>query len=592
MEYKTREEVPEKYKWDLTKRYENFSEWKKDYDIIKQNIMEFKKYDGHMFDNPEKLYECLEFKSNLSKKVISNYCYTMLVLDEMLEKDESISNYKLAERMFSLYQTTVSFFEPEILKNSSKVEEYVKIYSPLEKYNKYLKDILREKEHILTSDEEKILGKLSSIMNTFDNTSSTLLNSEINYGEVIDDKGNKVTITSNNTNKLLKSHNRALRKEVSEKVGAARFQFKTTFANQLASSMQYEHQLATIRKFKNVMDMVFFSEDIDTEVNDKLYSVVEKRLSSFQNYLNTLRKNINVEKLETYDLRVNPFESDKKYTIEEMQAIILDSLSILGDDYVKILKQAFEDKWIDYCGYKGKTSVTYCLSTYGDTPNIIAHLHGSMEDVSTLAHELGHAINSYYMYQNNYFHEADHTNILAEITSLTNEILLTNYIINNSKDENEKKSYIFRMIDTIQNNLFDACLEGKLENIVYEKLEKGEVVSANDFTEITNSLKKQYYGDTVSLNEYSGLSWISRSHYFTPFYLYQYAVSVCCACYVGNKIISNEDNMKEKYLKFLTLGDQMNTVDTVKTLGIDLLSEDVYKEAILYFDKLVDLLNK
>lgn len=592
MDYKTREEVPDKYKWDLSKRYKTIEEWQKSTNEIKNNIGDFKKYRNHIFDSPEKFYEALEAKMALSKEAIRNYCYTMLVLDEMLDNDKAVANYKLAETTYSLYQSSISFFEPEILANHEKIDEYINNYPKLEKYKKYLSDIVRMKDHILDSNEESIIGQLSGIMNTFDNTNNTLLNSEIEYGEVIDDDGNRVQITTNNMSKLLKSHNRKLREEVYTKANKARSQFKTTLANQLSGSMQYEHKIAKIRNFKDVMDMIFFNEDIDINVNKTLYEVVEDNLTVFQKYLSKLKNALEVDELKAYDLRVNPYENKKVYSIEEMQDLILKSLSILGENYTDVLNKAFKDRWIDYCGYKGKTSVTYCLSTYGDDPNICAHLHGSMEDVSTLAHELGHAINSYFMYRNNYYHEADHTSILEEITSLTNEVLLTNYIINYSNNIEEKKAYIFRMIDTIQNNLFDACLEGELENIVYEKLNNGESITANLLSQITLDLKKKYYGDTVSIDEYSGNSWIMRSHYFSPFYLYQYAVSVCCACYIGSKIIKNEDNMKEKYLEFLKAGDQKNTVETVKMLGIDLLNKDVYSEAIEYFNSLIDMLDE
>ena len=591
MDYKTREEVPEKYKWDLSKRYKNAVEWKKKNSEIKNKIKEFKKYDQHIFDSPDKFYEALESKAQLSMEVVSNYCYTMLVLDEMLENDEAVANYKLAEETYSLYQSSVSFFEPEILSNYEKIEMYINRYPKLEKYTKYLDDIIRMKDHILDTKEENIIGQLSGIMNTFDNTNNTLLNSEIDYGEVIDEDGNQVQITTNNMSKLLKSHDRKLREEVYNKANKARAQFKTTLANQLSGSMQYEHKIAKIRNFKDVMDMIFFNEDIDINVNKTLYEVVENNLNIFQKYLSKLKSTLSVDELKSYDLRVNPYESKKVYSIEEMQDLILKSLSVLGYNYTDVLNKAFKDKWIDYCGYKGKTSVTYCLSTYGDDPNICAHLHGSMEDVSTLAHELGHAINSYFMFRNNYYHEAEHTSILAEITSLTNEVLLTNYIINNSNDELEKKAYIFRMIDTIQNNLFDACLEGELENIVYEKLNNSESITANLLSQITLDLKKKYYGDIVTVDDYSSNSWIMRSHYFSPFYLYQYAVSVCCACYIGSKIIKNEDNMKEKYLEFLKAGNQKNTVETVKMLDIDLLNKDVYNEAIKYFNSLIDMLD-
>lgn len=589
MEYKNRNEVPEEYKWDLTHRYKDFNEWDNDYRKLSEEVNTLKQYENKLFSSPKILFEALENKFDFEMRIMKLYCYTYLIFDQQLDDETSIAKKRLADNLFSQYASYVSYMEPEILDNSSKIERFIQAYSQLEKYNSYLKEIIRGKDHILSASEEAIISDLSSITNSFENTNSTLLNSEMDYGKVIDD-GKEVEINSSNISKLLKSNNRELRKEVYYKVVKVREQYKTTLANQLISNMQFEHKIAKIRKFDDVTDMIFFNENIPIDVNKALYKVVNSRLDVFQKYIECLKKNLNIKDLKLYDLRVNPFKNEKEYSVKDMQKIILESLSILGSEYTDVLSKAFDERWIDYYGYKGKTAVTYCLSNYGDNPVIMAHLHGYMEDVSALAHELGHAVNSYLMFKNNHYHTADHENIIAEIASLTNEVLLTEYIINTTNDELEKKSYIYRMLDTIQNNLYDACLEGELENKSYKMLVNNESITAGVLTNMTSKLKEKYYGNTIELDEYSGYSWISRSHYFSPFYLYQYAVSISCACYIASKILNNEDDMLNKYLKFLTLGNTKNTVDTVKTLGIDLLSEEVYNKAIDYFGFLIEKL--
>lgn len=592
MEYKTREEIPEKYKWDLSKRYQDLSIWDKDYKVLKKEIKTIEKYKGVLFDNPNNLYNALEEKFSLEQKLMKLYCYVYLILDENLENNEAISRISLVQNLFADYNSLSSFFEPEILDNYKKVYEFITDYPELKKYEKHLNDIIRNKDHILSDKEESLISDLSSVTNVFEQTNSTLLNSEFNYGTVVDDDGNEVEINSNNMRKLLKSHNRNLRKDVYYKVAKTRSQFKNTLANQLVSNMQFETKISKIRNFNDVMDMTFFNEDIDMNVNKTLYESVNNNLVSFQRYLDLMKKTLNVEELKPYDLNVNPFENKKEYSVEEMQQIIIDALSILGKEYTDVLKKSFNERWIDYFGYKGKTSVVYCLSNYGDTPVIMAHVHGLMEDVSTLAHELGHAVNAYYMFENNDYHTASHESIRAEIASLTNEVLLTEYIINNTEDKELKKSFIFRMIDTIQNNLFDACLEGELENKSYKLLAEGESLTADGLSKMIMELKEKYYAGKVSLDEYSSYSWTSRSHYFSPFYLYQYAVSICCACYIAKKIIKGEDDMLNKYLNFLKLGNQNNCVDGVKSLDIDLLDSTVYDEAIKYFDSLINCLEE
>lgn len=589
MEYKTREEIPEKYKWNLTRRYSSLDEWDKEYETVKSEIEVVKKYENHLFDSPENLFNGLKEKFKYSQKIMRLYCYVSLILDQQLDNDEAVSRNSLAQQLFSSYQSLISFYQPEILKNSDRINEFLESYSDLKKYETYLNNIVRNKGHILSSNEESLISALSSYTNSFESTNSTLLNSEFDYGSV-DTGDGIVEINSNNISKLMKSQNRDLRKTVYKQVNKTRTQFKTTLAKQLVSNMNFENKIAKIRGFKDVMDMTFFNEDIPIKVNEMLYKSVNEKMNVFQKYLDVLKKSLGLEELQTYDLNVNPFEYNVEYTVEEMQKMILDSLSILGNDYIKVLEKAFKDRWIDYYGYKGKTSVMYCVMNYNDDPAILAHVHGTTEDVSTLAHELGHAVNAYFMFQNNDYHTSSQESICLEIASLTNEILLTEHIINNAEDVNLKKSYLFRIIDTIQNNLFDACLEGEVENISYKLIAEGRSLTSKDLTDMVTNLKNKYYGDKVKLNEYSGYSWASRAHYFEPFYLYQYAVSICSACYIAKKIINNEDNMLEKYLQYLTLGNQNNCVETVKTLGIDLLDSKVYDEAIDYFDSLINRL--
>lgn len=589
MEYKTREEIPEKYKWDLTRRYSNLEEWDKEYEEVKSKIGEVKKYENHLFDSPENLFNGLREKFKYSQQIMKLYCYIFLILDQQLDNDEAVSRNNLAQQLFSNYSSIISFYQPEILQNSDKIKEYIENYPNLKNYETYLNNIVRNKEHILSSNEESLISSLSSYTSSFESTNNTLLNSELDYGSVETEEG-IVEINSNNIMKLMKSKDRNLRKTVYKQVNKTRSQFKTTLANQLVSNMNFENKIAKIRGFKDVMNMTFFNEDIPVKVNEMLYKSVNNKMHIFQKYLSVLKKSLALEKLEAYDLRVNPFEYNVEYTVEEMQQMILDSLSILGKDYINVLEKAFKDRWIDYYGYKGKTAAMYCVMNYNDDPAILAHVHGTTEDVSTLAHELGHAVNAYFMFQNNEYHTANQESICLEIASLTNEILLSEYILNNTEDRDLKKSYLFRMIDTIQNNLFDACLEGEVENISYKLISEGKTITATDLTDMVTNLKAKYYGDKVNLNEYSGYSWASRAHYFEPFYLYQYAVSICSACYIAKKIINHEDNMLEKYLHFLTLGNQNNCVDTVKTLGIDLLDSKVYDEAINYFDSLIDRL--
>lgn len=591
MEYKNREEVPAKYKWDLSYRYKDIETWNDSLNHIENKMHNIEKYRGKIMESPESLYNLLEEYFKYENEIIRLLCYIECKLDENLSDKKSIQLDKKMKNLYTSFFSMCSFIEPEILKsNIETINNYIASYEPLKKYEYYLRDMLRLQDHILDEGTKKIVSSLSKGYSSLNYISSNLLNAEINYGTIQDENGETIQLISNKIRKYMKSPDREVRKKVYIQANEARKQFENTFGTNLSTYMSFQHELAKIEKYENLKHSSFEESNIPYEVNETLYKVVEKRIDVYYDYFRKMAGFLNVDKLCEYDKSANPFKLEKQYTIEEAQKLIKEATSIFGKEYSEVINKAFVDNWIDYCSYKGKANGAYCLLNYGDHPCILVNYQYGLEDVSTIVHELGHAVNSYFIQEKNYAHNYSTDYILAEIASLTNEIIFTNYLINISDDVDEKKTCIYRLLDTIQNNLFDACLEGKLENIIYAKLANNEVVSTQEFNDTIVDLKKQYYGDTVQLDEYSHLSWIPRQHYFAPFYLYKYAISVCVACYIGTRIANGDNDMKESYLKFLHLGNNDTPVNTLRSVGIDLLDEKLYDSAIDYFDEMLQKL--
>ena len=282
----------------------------------------------------------------------------------------------------------------------------------------------------------------------------------------------------------------------------------------------------------------------------------------------------------------------EKNILQPKNDVVFKALKPLGDDYLNILQKAFDEKWVDYCSYKGKASGAYCTSCYGAHPVVLTNFFGKFGDVSAVAHELGHAVNFYLSQQANNKHDYNNDIFVAEVASLTNEIILSNYVIEHSRNKNLKLIALYNLINLIQNNLFDACLEGELENKAYTLIDNGETIDAEYLSSTIYDIRSKYYKDVVNLDDKSKYSWIRREHYFYPFYLFKYATGVSAAIMIATKIINNEDDMKNKYISFLKMGDTDYPVELLKKIGIDMTKEEVYENAVNFFSNLIDEFDK
>ncbi|MDD4706007.1 MAG: oligoendopeptidase F family protein [Bacilli bacterium] len=590
MNYQSRNEIEEKYKWDLTKRYQNDEAWEKDFQKLKKALNNILIYKNSVLKSEQNLFAALELKFKLKCNLEKLYCYANC------KHDEDVANHKyslMLNKIISLlydFSEKEAYLTPEILKGSKTLLKKYLSSKLLKKYRFYLTNLLREKDHHLNEKEEQIVSKLTSTRSVNENLSNVLTNSIINYGKIIVD-GQKIELLNSNYRQIITNKNRKTRKEAFLKLTTNLKKYETIYGMNLIASMKQAKSLSEIYKFKSVLEMDLFSSNIPNKVVNTLYEVIEQRLNVYQKYFKMIKKNLQLKELEYYDKEAELISTDKKFTIEETKSILLKSLEVLGKDYTNLLKKAFDERWIDFGCYKGKTSLIYSICNYGDNPLVLTNYLGKFNDISTLAHELGHALHSYLSMEMSY-HEFYHDILTAEVASLTNEILFSNYIINNSNNKDLKLKAIYNILHTIQNNLYDACLEGKLENEVYDILENGNEVSTEMLNEMIYKFRKEYYGVSVKLNDNISTMWIRRMHYFNPYYLFKYATGVSSAIYISKKILNNKDNMKEKYLKFLKKGGSNYPTELLLEMGVDLTKPEVYNEAINYMDYLIDQFNK
>lgn len=591
-QYKNRNEVEEKYKWDLSEYYKNDDEFFASYKKLDKELDILKEYVGCTID-ADKLYDYLEKETNFDAEIEKIYIYAAIRNDEVLGQEVPLDMLNKASLLITKFSNLTAFFNPELLKlTSASYEQLFTLNKKLKDYKPYLDDIYRYKDHVLNEEEEKIVTSLVSATDDFSNISSNLLNSEHDYGKVKINDHEKVELTTTNSRFLKTSKDRNVRKQADTKLLKKASEYASTTASLLNGYVKLKDTLAGIYHFNDSLEAKLFSNELNVKIYDTLSKVVRENVGSLQRYYKVRQKILGLEELYTYDLGTKLSNSTKEYSIEEAQQIVREALKPLGEDYLSKYDKIIKNRYIDYCQYKGKCSGGYSISGHKTNSRILMSYNYDFESISTIAHEAGHNINHQYMIENNLLPYRENTPVNAEVTSLINECLLASYMIKNGKTKEEKILGLENIIGVFESNLFGATRGCDIERLMYEHVHSGNCLTKEFMSKITKDSLKYYYGKEVKLTKYSSYNWIYISHYYMNFYLYSYAICISVASHLASDILNGNKETLDKYLKYIKTGSNVTPLDTFKILGVDLEKEDVYLDAIKYFDSLVDELEE
>ncbi len=591
-QYKNRNEVEEKYKWDLSEYYKNDDEFFASYKKLDKELDILKEYVGCTID-ADKLYDYLEKETNFDAEIEKIYIYAAIRNDEVLGQEVPLDMLNKASLLITKFSNLTAFFNPELLKlTSASYEQLFTLNKKLKDYKPYLDDIYRYKDHVLNEEEEKIVTSLVSATDDFSNISSNLLNSEHDYGKVKINDHEKVELTTTNSRFLKTSKDRNVRKQADTKLLKKASEYASTTASLLNGYVKLKDTLAGIYHFNDSLEAKLFSNELNVKIYDTLSKVVRENVGSLQRYYKVRQKILGLEELYTYDLGTKLSNSTKEYSIEEAQQIVREALKPLGEDYLSKYDKIIKNRYIDYCQYKGKCSGGYSISGHKTNSRILMSYNYDFESISTIAHEAGHNINHQYMIENNLLPYRENTSVNAEVTSLINECLLASYMIKNGKTKEEKILGLENIIGVFESNLFGATRGCDIERLMYEHVHSGNCLTKEFMSKITKDSLKYYYGKEVKLTKYSSYNWIYISHYYMNFYLYSYAICISVASHLASDILNGNKETLDRYLKYIKTGSNVTPLDTFKILGVDLEKEDVYLDAIKYFDSLVDELEE
>ena len=591
---KTRVEIDKKYKIDLKDLFKNDEEFLKEVDHLNKKIEEFEKFQGHLLDDDKTLLEFLKLDDEISAKLEVCYVYAHLNNDFDLGEKRSNEFFGKAVKLYNKYSTNISYVIPELLQNDYKIiEKFINENKDLKQYERMLKNIFKEKSHFLSKEEERVLSVINDSFRTPENAYSKLLDADLTFESIKDENGKKVELTSSNWAKYLESKNRNVRKNAFKKFYKSYINIRNTTTELLASEVKNNNNIAKLRKYDSALSASLESNDVNPQIYNSLINHIHNNLKKTYKYWDLRKKILGVSNLHIYDTYVPMVDAnEKEYSFAEAKELVLNALSILGDDYTKVLNEAFDNNWIDVFPTKNKRSGGYCTAVYNSHPYVFLNFDNRYGEVSTVAHELGHAMHSYYSIKNNNYVDYSYSIFVAEVASQVNEIILSDYMIKNSKDKQEKLFVLDELLKRFKASVIRQAMFAEFEKEIHEKEQNGVVLTSEYLNDLYYKLNKLYFGPSVEIDKEIAFEWERIPHFFYNFYVYQYSTGYIAALKISKDIINKKENALENYLKFLSLGCTMDPVSELKVAGVDLTKDEVYNEAFEEFEKEIEEFEK
>lgn len=588
-----RKQIEEKYKWQIEAMYANKTAIDADIEKVKVLLEKVKAYKGKIAESKENLYQVLSISEEASRILQNLYVYTHMKQHEDTRINENQATATKIDMLSTELSMATSYMVPEII---SMDENILKEYLRDEKisfYEKYIKEILREKPHTLSESEEEILAAVSDLSGIPENVYDMLSFADLEFPEIEDENGNKVKLTHSNFSVFLKSKNNIVRKDAFEALHSVYDKYKNTFASTLYGGIKAEIFYAKTRKYKSALEASLFQDDISVEVYNNLIAAVDENLDSLNKYVDLKKKFLGLDEIHMYDLYVPLTDKfDMKIPYEEAQNIILEALKPLGEDYLKIIKTAFENRWIDVYENEGKQGGAYSWGSYDSHPFILMNYNDDLNSLFTLIHELGHSLHSYYSRSSQPYLYSNYKIFVAEVASTLNELLLINYLLEKSNSKEERIYLLNYYLEQFRTTVYRQTMFGEFEKLTHESVESGEPLTAQEFTDIYYKLNEKYYGKSAIVDEQIGLEWARIPHFYSNFYVYKYATGFSAASALSSMILEEGQPAVDRYIEFLKSGGSDYPLNQLRAAGVDMEKKEAVDEALHVFSKLVDKLEQ
>lgn len=589
-----RGEIDAKYKWKLEDMFSDDSLWEEDFIKVQSMAKEITKFKGKLGESAMSLLQCLKFKDELECLTEKVFVYANMKRDE----DNANSTYQaLSDRAKALYvevKTAISFITPEIIAiPEDTLFNYIKENQQLKVYEQYLEDITRQKAHILSEREEELLALADEAASSPGDIFSMFNNADIKFPYIKDENGDEIELTKGRYIMLLESDDRRVRKDAFHALYSSYKSHINMLSASLNGNLKKNKFYATARKYNSCLESSLDEDNISTDVYNNLIKTINDNLNLLHRYVDVRKRALKLDELHMYDLYV-PIVKQPKKEIPYNQALemVVDGLHPMGNEYLTHLKNAFESGWIDVYENEGKTSGAYSWGAYGTHPYVLLNYQCTINDVFTIAHEMGHALHSFYTDMTQPYIYSGYKIFVAEVASTVNESLLINNLLKKTTDKNEKAFILNHYLEEFRGTVFRQVMFAEFEKVIHEKMEQGEALTADTLCSIYRDLNKRYFGNNIVVDEDISYEWARIPHFYRSFYVYKYATGFSAAVSISRQILNEGEPAVKRYKDFLKSGSSDYPLELLKKAGVDLTTPKPVEDALLVFKETLDELEQ
>ncbi|WCK56827.1 oligoendopeptidase F [Aneurinibacillus sp. Ricciae_BoGa-3] len=588
-----RSEIPAEMKWKLEELFSTDQAWEEQFQQVNKLVDEMKEFQGRLAQSPEELASALKIYEKLGLAMERVYVYARMRRDE----DNANTTYQaLTDRAASLsvaLSSAISFLVPEILgMPADKLNIFIKS-EELKDYTFFLEEIKRQKEHVLSAEEERIIAQAGELAQAPQNIFGMINNADISFPVIKDEKGEEVQISHGRYLQLMENQDRDVRKAAFEGLYDTYKKQKNTLAATLNASVKKDVFYARVRKYPSALAAALDNDNIPVDVYTNLIKAVRDNLPAMHRYVALRKKLLGVDELHMYDLYV-PMVKEVDFTVEYSKAmeLVQKGLAPLGEEYIDVLKEAFASGWIDVHENEGKTSGAYSWGAYGTHPYVLLNYHNNVNNLFTLAHEMGHAMHSYYSDKNQPYLYAQYKIFVAEVASTCNESLLMDYMLKVTEDPRKKMYLLNYYLEQFRGTIYRQTMFAEFEKIIHEKVEAGEALTPETLCSIYRGLNVDYYGPDMVIDPDIDMEWSRIPHFYNEFYVYQYATGFSAATALSQQILKEGQPAVERYLSFLKSGGSDYPIELLRKAGVDMAKPEPVVQALQVFAGVLDEMEK
>jgi len=585
-----RADIEEKFTWDLSALYKDDKAWEADYTKAQKIIESAKDFSGKLNESAKKLFDCLEARSELSLICGNLFQYAKLCqdLDSRLSKYQAMT--ERASMITSQANAAFSFVEPELLTmDDARLEEFASQFPKTDVYDFYIKELIRSRAHIRSAEVEEVLAQVDVIARGPNNIFTLLDNADMKYPTVTDENGNEIQLTKQRYIKLMDSSVQKVRKEAREAFMSSYVERVNTIGATLSAAINRDVFYARVRKFDSSLHKALDAFNIPVSVYRSLIETTEADLAGFHKWMEQRKRILKVDNIYPYDMYC-PLFPEQNYEVPYDEAVgeVIEAVKPLGKKYGTIIKKGFDNRWVDVYETEGKRGGAYSWGNYSSHPFVLMNYSDTIDNMFTLAHEMGHCLHSYLSNETQPFQKAQYSIFVAEVASTLNEGLLLKYLLDKATDKKQKLFLLNRHIDNTFGTFFMQVLFSHFELSIHEVVESGEALSPDSLNDIWEKLQKKYFGPAVTMDETTKYNWARIPHFYMTYYVFQYATSFAASQAILNKFLAGDSGIIDKYLELISSGGNDYPIEQLKKCGVDMTTPDPVQATLKLFAEEVD----